>query len=101
MSSSSASRTTFIAGVAFSGEQGISEVDVSTDGGQTWQRATLKRPLSGLTWVLWELAWQPKAGNAVLVVRAIDLKGNVQDPNEEPPLPDGASGYHSIAVNVT
>ena len=96
-----ASRITFIAGVAFSGEQGISEVDVSTDGGQTWQRATLKQPLSGLTWVLWELAWQPKVGNVVLVVRAIDLEGNVQDPHEEPPLPDGASGYHSIAVNVT
>jgi len=96
-----ANRTTYVAGVAFSGEQGISEVDVSTDGGQTWQRATLKQPLSGLTWVLWELAWQPKAGNPVLVVRAIDLEGNVQDPNEEPPLPDGSSGYHSIAVQVS
>src|SRR5712692_7539099 len=94
-------RTTSVAGVAFSGEKGISEVDVSTDGGQTWQRATIKQPLSGLTWVLWELAWQPKAGNAVLVVRAIDLEGNVQDPNEEPPLPDGSSGYHSIAVQVS
>ncbi len=96
-----ANRTTSVAGVAFSGEQGISEVDVSTDGGQTWQRATLKRPLSGLAWVLWELAWKPKAGNPVLVVRAIDLEGNVQDPNEEPPLPDGSSGYHSIAVQVS
>src|SRR6266849_2571589 len=89
------------AGGAFSGEKGISEVDVSTDSGQTWQRATLKQPLSSLTWVLWELAWQPKAGNAVLVVRAIDLEGNVQDPNDEPPLPNGSSGYHSIAVHVS
>lgn len=96
-----ANRTTYIAGVAFSGEQGISEVDVSTDSGQTWQRATLKQPLSSLTWVLWELAWQPKAGNAVLVVRAIDLEGNVQDPNEDPPLPNGSSGYHSIEVSVS
>src|SRR6266849_620250 len=96
-----ANRTTYIAGVAFSGEQGISEVDVSTDGGQTWQRAIIKQPLSDLTWVLWELAWQPKAGNAVLVVRAIDLEGNVQDPNDEPPLPNGSSGYHSIAVHVS
>jgi DMSO/TMAO reductase YedYZ molybdopterin-dependent catalytic subunit len=50
----SANRTTYIAGVAFSGNQGISEVDVSTDAGQTWQQATLKRALSALTWVLWE-----------------------------------------------
>src|SRR5205823_9599062 len=45
-----ANRTTYIAGVAFSGNKGISEVDVSTDAGQTWQRATLKQPLSSLTW---------------------------------------------------
>src|SRR5260370_13105712 len=37
-----ANRITYIAGVAFSGNKGISEVDVSTDSGQTWQRATLK-----------------------------------------------------------
>ena len=97
-----ANRITYIAGVAFSGNKGISEVDVSSDSGQTWQRATLKQPLSGITWVLWELAWQPpKAGTYIVVARAIDLEGNVQDPNEEPPLPNGSSGYHNIMVNVS
>ncbi len=101
-SSIKANQTTFIAGVAFSGNKGISEVDVSTDAGQTWQRAILKQPLSGFTWVLWELAWQPpKAGSYTVIARAIDLEGNVQDPNEEPPLPDGSSGYHSITLNVS
>jgi DMSO/TMAO reductase YedYZ molybdopterin-dependent catalytic subunit len=96
------SRTNYIAGVAFSGNKGISEVDVSTDAGQTWQRAILKQPLSGFTWVLWELAWQPpKAGSYTVVVRAIDLEGNVQNPTEEPPLPNGSSGYHSIILNVS
>ncbi len=90
----------YIAGVAFSGNRGISEVDVSTDGGQTWQVATLKQPLSGLTWVLWELAWQPKPGSYLIIARAIDLGGNVQDPTVEPPLPNGSSGYHSINVTV-
>ncbi len=97
-----ANRITYIAGVAFSGNKGISEVDVSSDSGQTWQRATLKQPLSHLTWVLWELAWQPpKAGTYIVIARAIDLEGNVQDPNEEPPLPNGSSGYHTITVNVS
>jgi len=97
-----ANRTTYIAGVAFSGNKGISEVDVSTDSAQSWQRATLKRPLSGLTWVLWELAWQPpQAGTYIVTARAIDLEGNVQDPTEEPPLPNGSSGYHSITINVS
>jgi DMSO/TMAO reductase YedYZ molybdopterin-dependent catalytic subunit len=97
-----ANQTTYIAGVAFSGNKGISEVDISTDAGQTWQRATLKQPLSGFTWVLWELAWQPpKTGSHTIVARAIDLEGNVQIPNEEPPLPNGSSGYHSIILNVS
>jgi len=97
-----ANRTIYIAGVAFSGNKGISEVDVSTDSAQSWQRATLKQPLSGLTWVLWELAWQPpQAGTYIVTARAIDLDGNVQDPTEEPPLPNGSSGYHSITLNVS
>jgi DMSO/TMAO reductase YedYZ molybdopterin-dependent catalytic subunit len=95
-------QTMYIAGVAFSGNKGISEVNISTDAGQTWQRAILKQPLSGITWVLWELAWQPpKAGSYTIVARAIDLEGNVQNPNEEPPLPNGSSGYHSIILNVS
>ncbi len=96
----SANTLTYIAGVAFSGNKGISEVDVSLDAGQTWQRATLKQPLSGLTWVLWELPWRPKAGNYTVVVRAVDLEGNVQDPTIAPPLPNGSSSYHSIDLSV-
>jgi DMSO/TMAO reductase YedYZ molybdopterin-dependent catalytic subunit len=95
-----ANRPTYIAGVAFSGTKGISEVDVSTDAGKTWRQATLKQPLSGLTWVLWELAWQPVRGTSIVTVRAIDLEGNVQNPHVEPPLPNGSSGYHSITVNA-
>jgi DMSO/TMAO reductase YedYZ molybdopterin-dependent catalytic subunit len=92
---------TYIGGVAFSGNKGISEVDISLNGGDSWQLATLKRPLSNLTWVLWEYPWQPaKSGSYTLIVRAIDMEGNVQDPNEEPPAPDGSSGYHSINVSV-
>ncbi|MBE3565685.1 MAG: molybdopterin-dependent oxidoreductase [Thermogemmatispora sp.] len=92
----------YIAGVAFSGERGISEVDVSFDLGQSWRRATLKRPLSALTWVLWELPWRvpSQAGSYTITARAIDLQGNVQDPRPAPPLPDGASGYHTITVVV-
>ncbi len=96
-----ANQPTYIAGVAFSGNKGISEVDVSLDEGHTWQRATLKRPLSALTWVLWELPWQPKAGSYTIVVRAIDLQGNVQDSHVQPPAPDGSSGYHTINVTVS
>lgn len=95
-----ANKPTYIAGVAFSGNKGISEVDVSYDNGQTWHRATLKQPLSDLTWVLWELPWQPAQGTYTISVRAIDREGNVQDPAIAPPLPNGSSGYHTIHITV-
>src|SRR5260221_11360249 len=37
---------TYIAAVPFSGNKGIRKVDVRTDSGQTWQRATLQQPQS-------------------------------------------------------
>ncbi|HTI15227.1 MAG TPA: molybdopterin-dependent oxidoreductase [Dictyobacter sp.] len=95
-----ANKPTYIAGVAFSGNKGISQVDVSIDGGQTWKAATLKRPLSAFTWVIWELPWQPQQGQTTIIVRAIDMEGNVQNPQPAPPLPNGASGYDSVAVTV-
>ncbi len=97
----SVNKTTYIGGVAFSGNKGISEVDISLDGGDSWQIATLKRPLSNLTWVLWEYPWQPtSSGSKTLIARAVDMEGNVQDPQVEPPAPDGSSGYHTITVSV-
>lgn len=93
---------TYIAGVAFSGILGISEVDVSVDAGVTWQKATLKKPLSQLTWVLWELAWTPTVpADYTVVVRAIDMQGNVQTPAEADPQPYGATGYDGISVTVS
>jgi DMSO/TMAO reductase YedYZ molybdopterin-dependent catalytic subunit len=95
-------RVTYIAGVAFSGNKGISRVDVSLDSGQTWQQAILKHPASDLTWVIWEYAWKPTtSANVIITARAIDLEGNVQDPNIAPPLPIGSSGYHSISTVVS
>ena len=94
-------KPTFIAGVAFAGDRGIAEVDVSTDSGQTWHPATLRRPLGNLTWVLWEYDWTPtSSGTYVIVVRAIDGQGNVQQNNLQPPLPNGSSGYDVISITV-
>ena len=96
----SANKLMYVAGVAFAGNKGISRVDVSFDGGKNWQSATLKKPLSDLTWVLWEIPWQPNAGDHLVTVRAIDKEGSVQDPVDAPPLPDGSSGYHNITLSV-
>jgi DMSO/TMAO reductase YedYZ molybdopterin-dependent catalytic subunit len=92
--------THYIAGVAYAADRGIARVDVSTDGGQTWEPATLRRPLGNLTWVLWEYPWHATSGRYVIASRAIDLQGNVQIPAYAPPLPDGSSGYDAVSVVV-
>jgi len=90
-----------IGGVAFAGDRGVSAVEVSVDGGQTWMPAELKEPLGPYAWRLWAVPWTPDApGSAELVVRAIDGTGQVQTETVAPPLPDGASGWHRRRVSV-
>jgi hypothetical protein len=88
-----------IAGIAFAGDRGIGKVEFSSDGGKTWQEATIKPPLSPYTWTLWagELAL-PGEGDYTLAVRATDGQGALQDARASEPLPDGASGYHKLRV---
>jgi DMSO/TMAO reductase YedYZ molybdopterin-dependent catalytic subunit len=94
-------RPTWIAGVAWAGERGISRVEVSVDGGRTWSDARLKDPISELSWRLWAYRWTPdKAGDHVAMCRATDGSGAVQTATEADPHPDGASGYDSATVRV-
>jgi DMSO/TMAO reductase YedYZ molybdopterin-dependent catalytic subunit len=91
-----------IAGVAFAGDRGISKVEVSTDGGTTWNTAELKPPKSSYSWVLWAYHWTPASpGTYTIVVRATDGTGQVQDVTSTQPFPNGATGYNSTTVNVT
>lgn len=90
-----------IAGVAFAGDRGISKVEVSVDGGETWSEAVLKKPLSPYTWVLWAYEWTPQTeGTCEILARAYDGKGEAQDPTVKEAWPEGASGYHSIRVTA-
>jgi hypothetical protein len=88
-----------IAGIAFSGDRGITKVEVSTDGGRTWQPADIKQAMSPYTWVLWHKQWSPEqAGNHLLIVRATDGRGVVQTSQLAPPAPSGSSGHHAVNV---
>ena len=91
-----------IAGVAFAGDRGISKVEVSTDGGSTWNTAELKLPKSPYSWVLWAYDWTPTTnGTQTIIVRATDGSGQAQDSTNSQPFPNGATGYNSIEVSVT
>ena len=94
--------TTPIAGVAFAGDRGISKVEVSVDGGNTWNQAVLRPPRSPYSWVLWAYEWKPTtSGTANIVVRATDGTGQLQDSSATNPFPNGATGYSSVQVTVT
>jgi len=92
-----------LGGVAYAGTRGISRVEVSTDGGSTWEAATLKSPpLSGETWVLWTLTWRPSTGGAYRVlVRAVDGTAAAQDQSVASPFPAGSSGYDAVTILVS
>jgi hypothetical protein len=91
-----------VVGVAFAGDRGIQKVEVSVDGGNTWQPASLYDPLSNYTWVFWKLEWNPPtSGDYRLVVRATDGTAQAQTATITPPFPNGATGYDVVDVKVT
>jgi DMSO/TMAO reductase YedYZ molybdopterin-dependent catalytic subunit len=97
---SAVSGDTTIAGIAFAGDRGISKVEVSTDGGKSWEEAEIKPPLSPITWALWHKRWAPgNPGKHKIVVRATDGSGTTQTAQYAPPAPDGSSGYHSKIIS--
>src|SRR5437588_238978 len=66
-----------VGGIAFAGSRGISKVEISDDGGKTWQTATIETPLGPLSWRRWTLRWTPPGtGSFKLAVRSTDGEGN-------------------------
>jgi DMSO/TMAO reductase YedYZ molybdopterin-dependent catalytic subunit len=93
-----------ISGIAFGGENPITKVEVSTDGGKTWQEAALKPSLSRYAWTLWQYRWKITGpGDVEITARATDESGRVQKEGtviSRRSFPDGAEGYHTIKVTA-
>ena len=88
--------TYVVAGAAWSGEDEVVRVDVSTDGGKTWGQAHLL-PRAGYSWYRWEYPWEVlSAGGYVLMSRATNARGETQ-PMEFPNKWDGL-GYGNNMV---
>ena len=89
-----------IAGVAWAPTRGISRVEVSTDGGESWNDARLARQLDEDAWRQWAYEWEAEPGEHTLKVRATDGEGEAQTEERVPPIPSGATGYHTVDVTV-
>jgi sulfane dehydrogenase subunit SoxC len=85
---------TTLMGRAWSGHGSIERVEVSTDGGTTFEEAVLDPALGAHAWRGWSFSWNASPGEHVLSSRATDSQGNTQplDP------PWNLKGYANNAV---
>src|SRR5215472_6670720 len=85
----------------FAGDRGISRVEISDDGGDSWNEAKITKPGTRISWSLWSYAWTPdEEGDTEFVVRATDGKGKLQISEYRDQVPDGATGLHHVKAKV-
>ncbi len=88
-----------IGGVAWAVHRGISAVEVRVDDGP-WLPARLGDAPGDDTWRQWVLPWDATSGRHTITARALDGRGVVQTEQRADPAPDGATGWHSVVVEV-
>lgn len=88
-----------ISGVAWSGNGRIKGVEVSTDGGKSWDLALLQEPVMDKSLVRFRYPWMWDGAPTMLMSRAIDSTGDVQ-PSMEALLKSKSpnSFYHNNAI---
>lgn len=90
-----------VRGIAFGGRSPVGRVEISMDGGRSWEAASLTPPLSPHAWTHWSYPWRiPRPGSYVLAVRAVDGTGAMQSADAGAPFPSGASGLHTVRVTA-
>ncbi|MDR3534571.1 MAG: sulfite dehydrogenase [Rhodopila sp.] len=90
-----------ITGLAWSGRGRIRRVDVSADGGASWNAATLQEPVLPKCLTRFRLPWTWDGGPALLQSRTVDETGYVQPPREALIDVRGVnSGYHFNAMQT-
>ena len=97
-----AGKTIQVAGVAWAQHKGIDAVEVRIAKGP-WQQARLAAVPGIDCWRQWVYDWDVsvRPGNYLIESRATDKTGYTQTSLQEPPEPNGASGYPSVSVSVT
>ncbi|SMD25935.1 molybdopterin-dependent oxidoreductase [Kibdelosporangium aridum] len=88
-----------VAGVAWSQPRGIAKVEVRADQGE-WVTAQLADEVNTSTWRMWRVGLDLKPGLHTVECRATDKAGYTQTDQRVPPIPDGATGWHSTAFTV-
>jgi DMSO/TMAO reductase YedYZ molybdopterin-dependent catalytic subunit len=94
-------RRFLVRGAAWAGEETISGVELSTDGGRSWRKVRLRDVARPYAWVRWELEWAIGApGDYELVVRTADTAGRVSPATRDSSRLDGYEQNHYQRVLV-
>jgi DMSO/TMAO reductase YedYZ molybdopterin-dependent catalytic subunit len=86
-------------GVAWAQHTGIGKVELRINRGD-WRQAELAPGISKDTWYQWTLALPLTPGQYEVQVRATDINGVPQTEDRAPVAPSGATGYHTVRVDV-
>ncbi|MGO4228006.1 molybdopterin-dependent oxidoreductase [Arthrobacter sp. YAF34] len=91
--------TIVFGGVAWDQHTGIGKVELRVNRGD-WQQAELAPGISKDTWYQWKLPLVLTPGRYEVQVRATALDGVPQVEESAPVAPSGATGYHTVRVDV-
>ena len=96
-----AGSTVMVVGAAWTGGAPVERVEVSADGGATWQTAEILDEHEHGVWRRWQWAWRvpAKTGEYALMSRAVDREGQMQ-PAERDPRFGTYCIHHSVPVVV-
>ena len=90
-----------VRGAAWTGEGEITRVELSVDGGATWNNVQLDDRPTRNAWRLWKYKWRTPSqlGKQILVARATDSRGRTQ-PVERDPDRGTYMITHLLPINV-
>ncbi|MFL1706854.1 sulfite oxidase [Campylobacter sp. MOP7] len=72
-------KTLEVRGKAWAGDLEVKEMEISIDFGETWQKATVEKPLNRLAWQSWKASVKfPQKGYYEVWARATDTNGKKQ-----------------------
>jgi sulfane dehydrogenase subunit SoxC len=90
-----------LTGLAWSGRGRVERVEVTFDGGRTWQDARLQEPRLRMAFTRFRLPWRWDGKPSVIASRCTDESGYVQPTREELIAVRGTnSGYHFNGIKL-
>ena len=96
--------TVVILGTAYGGQKEVEKIEISLDGGGTWQAAEFIGPRESYAWRQWRMLWEASApGDYTIMARATDAEGNEQRMHAQwNVLGYGNNGVteHAVRINI-